>query len=204
MQAVSDGVGGDEFFSAGAILIHEILEADGVVDFGHGLLRFFPEGQENAVAIEGAFILIGSAAGHAFDGGDGALDEADDIAGGELAGVADEIISAHIAALGCHEPCLLELTQDNFKESRGDGLDLGDFGDTDGPLVIADGEFKDGAEGILAFLGDHHGDLSFFNIIGQYDRQNGGGEQGFLGGAAAKMRCWVGGFRRQQERSQDR
>src|SRR5450631_3975613 len=90
------------------------------------------------------------------EGGEWAVNQADDLAQIDVRGIAAQLVAALGAAHTFHHAGVLELEEDQFEKLLRERLLVGDVADLDGSLVIVTGEHHHGLEGVESFLRDLH------------------------------------------------
>lgn len=117
------------------------------------------EGASEAAATDGtAFAGAGLGAGvfAAGDGLEGAVDEFDDLAEGDVGGGSLHLVAAADAAFAAEDTAVFKGEKDLFEELEGDVLFGGEIVDGEGATSGFTAHGGEGAEGIFGLLGEFH------------------------------------------------
>ena len=152
--------------SGGRFMGHQILDGRLVEYREHRLVHPRPQGGEGAIFFKGT-LHFGDATLAFFEIGV-ALEKTDNAADGDVLRLAQEEITAVVAAFGIDQTAAFELSKDNFQKPQGNRLRLGDFGDLDRPRSDPSGKLNNGAEGILISLGEEHPPAFLTYLVGKF------------------------------------
>ncbi len=129
-------------------------ESGVVEDTGGGVAHVeenLVQGAVRKIAIDQFAELLGVS-----EGGERAVNQADDLAEMDVGGGAAKLVSALCATNAFHHAGVLEFEEDEFEELFREDFLVGNVADLDGALVMMAGEHHHGLEGVESLWGDFH------------------------------------------------
>ena len=140
--------------------IDDIGEAIAIEDLGDGVSDIEHEHAEAAVIFVWAGAAFVSGDADAGNGGEWAIDQADDLTENDLAGGFSEGVSARLSSFGLDEAPDAELGEDLFEKLYGKTFFSNEFANFQHRAThfIGDAKIDQGSEGIFATFGEFHRD----------------------------------------------
>lgn len=130
-----------------------------VKNLGNGMAHLAHDLLQRATRFRGVravgTFLVGRFA-DAADGGQGAVQQSDYLAQGDLVGWLDQDIAAADPAATGQKAGMLQLQENLLQKFHRNMLPFGDVLPLEAAFPIVPGEFNEGTEGVLAFFGKFH------------------------------------------------